>query len=159
MVSGRGAGDTVLMPLDPPETDLLLRFVSERDTPCPVCGYNLRAATAPRCCECGRALRLAVAVDEKVHLPWTLAVIACASTVFFSLMLAFQVRDGTIVTRLDWAMTLLSFGLSIAAVPLLLLRRAIVGWRPRWKWALAATACGLCLLVVGTVFFAIVFGA
>ena len=147
-----------VMPLVPTEPELLLQFVSERDTPCPVCGYNLRAATSPRCSECGRALLLAVAVDEKVHLPWTLAVIACASTVFFSLILAAQLQGGVIFTRWDWAMALISFGMSIAVIPLLLLRRAIIAWRPRRKWALAVTACALWLLAVGSVVVAIVAG-
>jgi hypothetical protein len=140
------------------EADLLLQFVAERDTQCPVCGYNLRAATLARCAECGRALRLMVAVEEKVHLPWTLALIACASTVFFSLMLAFQLQGGYIFTRLDWAVALASFGLSIAVIPLLLLRRAIIAWRPRWKWALAVAAGALWLLAVGGVLVAIVTG-
>ena len=140
------------------EADLLLQFVSERDTRCPVCGYNLRAATSARCAECGRALRLMVAVDEKVHLPWTLALIACASTVFFSLMLALQLHGGYIFTRVDWAIALTSFGLSIAVLPLLLMRRAIIAWRPRWKWALAITAGALWLVATGGVFVAIVTG-
>jgi hypothetical protein len=147
------------MPLVPTETDLLLQFVSERDAPCPVCGYNLRAATSARCTECGRALRLTVAVGEKVHLPWTLALIACASTVFFSLILGAQLHGGVIFTRWDWAMALICFGLSIAVIPLLLLRRAIIAWQPRWKWALAVTACALWLLAVGSVVVAIVAGA
>src|SRR5688572_21479023 len=100
------SGYSLVMPLAPTESDLLLQFVSERDTPCPVCGYNVRAATSARCPECGRALLLAVAVDEKVHLPWTLALIACASTVFFSLMLAFHLYSGTVFTPLDWAIAL-----------------------------------------------------
>ena len=140
------------------ETDLILQFVAERDTPCPVCGYNLRAATSSRCSECGRTVRLAVAVDERVHLPWTLAVIACASTVFFSLILTAQLHGGVIFTGWDWAMALISFGLSIAVIPLLFLRRAIIAWRPRWKWALAALACALWLLAVGSVVVAIVAG-
>ena len=146
------------MSLMPTETDLLVQFVSERDTPCPVCGYNLRAATSARCAECGRALQLMVAVDEKVHLPWTLAVIACASTVFFSLLLAYQLHSGVHLTRFDWAIALTSFGLSIAVIPLLLLRRAIIAWRRRWKWALAITAWALCLLVAVGVVIAIVTG-
>jgi hypothetical protein len=132
----------------PTETDLLLQFVSDRDTPCPVCGYNLRAATSPRCSECGRALQLMVAVAEKVHLPWSLAAIACASTVPFSVLLGFSLRGGWDFTRWDWAMALVFFGLSIAVIPLVLLRRAIIAWPPRWKWALAVTACALWSLAV-----------
>jgi hypothetical protein len=142
------------------ETDLILQFVAERDTPCPVCGYNLRAATSPRCSECGRALQLAVAVGERVHLPWTLAVIACASTVFFSLMFAFQLKDGLAnYTRMEWAIGLVCSVLTIAVIPLLLLRRTIITWRPRWKWALAATAGTLWLLAAGSIAVGIVTGA
>jgi hypothetical protein len=148
------------MPLVPTETDLLLQFLSERDTPCPVCGYNVRAATSARCPECGRALQLGVAVDERVHLPWTLAVIACASTVFFTLMFAFQLPDGLVnFTWSEWAIGLICSVLSIAVIPLLLLRRAIIAWRPRLKWALAATAGTLWLLAAGSIVVGIVTGA
>lgn len=48
---------------DPPRLspdDLLLRFLADREAPCPVCRYNLRSITVPRCPECGVPLQLQV---------------------------------------------------------------------------------------------------
>ena len=75
-------------------------------------------------------------------------------------MLAFRLRDGLVnFTWLELAMALICFVLSIAVIPLLLLRRAIIAWPPRWKWALAATAGTLWLLAAGSFVVLIVTGA
>ncbi len=42
------------------ETELLLRFLRERNHPCPKCGYDLRNLTRPVCPECGEELALSV---------------------------------------------------------------------------------------------------
>lgn len=46
------------------ETSLLLEFLQERDAPCPLCGYNLRNLTLPRCPECRHDLALAVGIRK-----------------------------------------------------------------------------------------------
>src|SRR5438045_2504229 len=43
---------------------LLRQFLSERDVPCPRCGYNLRNLGGNRCPECGDALALRVNLSE-----------------------------------------------------------------------------------------------
>ncbi len=40
--------------------DLLKEFLSERSTPCPSCGYDLRNLTGSSCPECGQRLQLSV---------------------------------------------------------------------------------------------------
>lgn len=55
-------------PRDDAETDLLLRFVHERDVRCPRCDYNLRNLTQPVCPECREELHLAVGQSRpKIH--------------------------------------------------------------------------------------------
>ncbi|MEM6552135.1 MAG: hypothetical protein AAF750_08405 [Planctomycetota bacterium] len=43
---------------------LLNQFLAQTDTPCPLCGYNLRALTSDACPECGEPLRLSVTLRE-----------------------------------------------------------------------------------------------
>ena len=48
---------------------LLLEYVRDRDVACPVCGYNVRNLTTPRCPECGEQLALHLApVEPKLGL-------------------------------------------------------------------------------------------
>ena len=45
----------------------LVRFLAERDVPCPGCTYNLRGLTSDRCPECNQPLTLSVRlVDPKM---------------------------------------------------------------------------------------------
>jgi hypothetical protein len=50
-------------PLDEPP-DQLVTFLTERDEPCPGCGYNLRGLTTDRCPECHQRLALRVGLAE-----------------------------------------------------------------------------------------------
>lgn len=45
----------------PIERGLLQQFLSERDAPCPSCGYNLRGVVGDRCPECAQPLSLSIA--------------------------------------------------------------------------------------------------
>jgi hypothetical protein len=53
----------------------LLRFLQERDQPCPRCGYNLRNLTTPACPECRESLRLTVGV-QRLRYEWLIAALA-----------------------------------------------------------------------------------
>ena len=44
--------------------DMLTTFLSDHDTECPGCGYNLRALTGTRCPECNQELVLRVGLAE-----------------------------------------------------------------------------------------------
>ena len=57
----------------------LTRFLSDRDEPCPGCGYNLRGLPGDRCPECNQALVLRVGLAEP-RMGWFLtAVIGAAA--------------------------------------------------------------------------------
>jgi hypothetical protein len=55
--------------------DMLLAFLREHDTPCPVCGYNLRALPRPVCPECRHELVLTVGAAGP-RIGWMLAALA-----------------------------------------------------------------------------------
>src|SRR5262245_24699543 len=55
--------------------DLLLEFLREHESPCPVCGYNLKALTRPICPECGQELVLTVGA-VRLRLGWLFAAVA-----------------------------------------------------------------------------------
>ena len=60
----------------PREAELLQAWLSSRDVPCPVCGYNLRSIEAANCPECGAKLDLRVgSTDLKIGL-WLVGVIS-----------------------------------------------------------------------------------
>lgn len=42
----------------------LIRFLENRDAPCPGCGYNLRGLTGTTCPECNQAIELRIALSE-----------------------------------------------------------------------------------------------
>lgn len=44
----------------------LIAFLSDRDEPCPACGYNLRGVEASQCPECGGPLRLSLARRQRL---------------------------------------------------------------------------------------------
>src|SRR5262245_5700142 len=67
--------------------ELLLEFLREHESPCPVCGYNLKALTKPMCPECGQELALTVGT-ARLRLGWLLAALAPG---FFSGICAFFV--------------------------------------------------------------------
>jgi hypothetical protein len=63
-------------PMDGPgEQDMLRLHLTERDTPCPGCGYNLRGLAGSVCPECAQEVRLAVALSEPRLGPYLGAVI------------------------------------------------------------------------------------
>ena len=62
------------------EDQHLLAYVRDRDVSCPLCGYNLRGLTVPRCPECGNAFRLSVGLAEPFLKAWiTCAAMTCLS--------------------------------------------------------------------------------
>jgi hypothetical protein len=54
--------------------DHLLQFLHGRDVVCPLCGYNLRDLTEPRCPECRQDLELTVGVT-RLRFGWLIVTI------------------------------------------------------------------------------------
>ncbi len=123
---------------------MLLDFLREHDSPCPLCGYNLRAVTRPICPECGQELVLTVGAT-RLGLGWLLAAVAPG---FFSGIAAFFVLipivgrlvfgDGRMSPALNaldifgWSSGLFAIFIAVKRVRFLAQPRA----RQRW-WALA----------------------
>ena len=59
------------------DTGRLADFLQDRDTPCPLCGYNLRNLTDNVCPECRHELRLTVGVTTPRFLWFLLAMTPC----------------------------------------------------------------------------------
>jgi hypothetical protein len=56
------------------EGAIVLEWVRGRDVECPLCGYNLRDLSEPRCPECRKALTLAVSLRE-MRIGWFLVTV------------------------------------------------------------------------------------
>jgi hypothetical protein len=74
----------------------LLDFLRDRDVACPLCRYNLRALTSPRCPECGRELRLTIGLVEPRQGAWLTGQIALTAAAGMGLMMiiVFAVNGG-----------------------------------------------------------------
>ena len=70
---------------------MLTKFVASRDTPCPVCGYNLRGLQGNRCPECGRRLVLAVGTTEPRLAAFIAGLVGLSSGLGFSALLLIYV--------------------------------------------------------------------
>ena len=46
------------------DAELLKAYLADRQEPCPLCGYELRALTGSTCPECGSTLRLRVGLEH-----------------------------------------------------------------------------------------------
>jgi hypothetical protein len=113
--------------------DQLLVFVRDRDAACPLCGYNLRALTVPRCPECGQALKLTVALAE----PFLKAWITCTAATCLSagagvlILIVLMAGGGTPNFSSTWqALNFFSFPAMIPIAAILLLgRRRFLRWK------------------------------
>ena len=94
--------------------EMLLDFLREHESPCPLCGYNLKALTRPICPECGQELMLTVGA-ARVRLGWLMAAVAPG---FFSGIAAFFLLVPIVVPPM--------FG--NARIPLTLIGTDLFGW-------------------------------
>ena len=135
---------------------LLTEFLATRSATCPLCGYNLRGLTSPRCPECGRRLRLSVGLTEPYLGAWVLlAAATCAAAgtgVFFTLMVltnGWPTGGGSEMERFFLSAALLYFMFSIpVAAAVLVARRPILRLKTDWQWTIAwffvaATCCAM----------------
>ncbi len=135
---------------------LLLQFLSDRDVACPLCGYNLRGLTSPRCPECGRELQLAVGLTEPYLRAWVaLVVVAAASAGIGLLFLGVFIRYGW-PGGWPWRISdfiFLYFVLTIpcCVLPIIWRRRFLRLRRKSQRW-FAVTAVVVCAVAFGMLF-------
>lgn len=140
--------------MDPDHTPRDERFLTEwladRDQPCPVCGYNLRSCSLPKCPECGVPIRVSVTSEDPSPGGWLLAVISCTlaagfdligSLIFVSMVTYFSIAEtvpppSARLMLIAMLASMLVPGV-LCAVGLILLLRKRRTWRrliPRSRW-------------------------
>jgi hypothetical protein len=138
---------------DPSDQELLLSFLRGRDVECPLCRYNLRDLSSPRCPECGRELRLTVGMLQPYMSAWvTLAITLCASGAIGLLFLLLVIRNGLPAWDAEHRTALnVAYWFHVAMIPLAL---AAVIWRRRFmrvarreQWFAAILALVACALM------------
>lgn len=134
-------------------------FLSARDTPCPRCGYNLRAIESRHCPECAARLDLLVGSPDLRLRPWITALIGTSIPAGFAALfsagaIVTAVVDGFSgpaernATLLFWAATLGAWGLVVLIIRG---RTAFVQRRLRSQWILAVGSTLLSAIVVAGV--------
>jgi len=83
------------------DTTMLVQFLHDRDVECPVCKYNLRMLTTPRCPECGTQIKLTIGAE--VNRAWIITIIPLwmamlPGVIFFSIALI-EISQGHMVFR------------------------------------------------------------
>ena len=120
------------------ETELLQAWLSSRDVPCPICGYNLRSIEAANCPECGAKLDLRVgSTDLRIGL-WLVGVISLTFPLgFMGLFMIIYVLPLVLSGAGRGATLLLSIYVAIPTVIsvwyVLLLWRLIRGRKKFWS--------------------------
>jgi hypothetical protein len=131
-------------PPQPPTNDdrLLAAYLTDRDARCPICLYNLRGLTSPRCPECGHALRLTVGAVDPTSLAWiTIVAVLWAAGGIGGVLIYFSIREG-IPIHMFWAWWQFAcFYAIMACAPLallaLFLRRPFQKLPKKTQWRIA----------------------
>ncbi len=134
----------------PSHSVVLREFLSDRDAPCPACGYNLRGLTGDRCPECSELLELRVGLVHAKLASFIATLVALAAGAGFSGLLLlyffFVILTRGRNMRQEWAFLLSTGGGLVVEGGLLLL---LIAWRPRLgrrgpgvRWSIAG-ACWL----------------
>lgn len=95
---------------------MLREFVSTRDAPCPVCGYNLRGLLGTRCPECGRRLMLAVGTTEPRLGSFITGMVGLSSGLGFSALLLMYIVFQRFIARTGFSPSGLEVSLLLAGV-------------------------------------------
>ncbi|MCZ6736301.1 MAG: hypothetical protein O7C65_10990 [Planctomycetota bacterium] len=119
---------------DQSEAELLKVLLAERDLPCPVCGYNLRAISSTNCPECGAKLDLRVGSTDLKLGPWLAALLVIGLPLGFLagvaiICLAVGIVDNDL-EGLTFAGGLLIPTIIMAGILVILIRRR----RSIWRW-------------------------
>jgi DNA-directed RNA polymerase subunit RPC12/RpoP len=149
--------------MDRPDTEFhdddmsLIGYLKTRDVKCPLCGYNLRGLTSPRCPECGKELQLTVGLVEPRQGAWVMGMIALSIAAGFGCLVL------VVITQRGWPNTNrgvdprlfnLSLGYFLLAWILLPLfamqRRRFLRWSQatQWRWAIILASSTLIAFAV-----------
>jgi len=145
-------------PWIPSEEQYLFLFLKDRDVFCPLCNYNLRNLTVPRCPECGRDVRLAIGLTEPFMRWWIAlccAVVASAGIgALFWMLLARGgwPREGFALFQVAFVYLLAS---PLLAAPVLIYRRTLLKW-PRSAQRLLAIIAIVVSVAAVIIFFAMI---
>ena len=135
-----------MLPTD--ETELLLHYLRSHDAVCPLCKYNLRNLTVPRCPECGRAIKIAVGLVEQVLWPYVTLLVGLLLPAGMGLLVwVFAIIEGLrFYERQHGIDLLLTLCLQASVFPAVLgvvFRRRFLKFKPRVQVALALSASAI----------------
>ena len=143
------------------EAQLLKLLLADRDIPCPVCGYNLRAISSTNCPECGAKLDLRVSSTDLKLGPWLAALLAVGLPLGFLAGAAFLGLTFGIVENnledLTFAGGLLIPAIFMAGILVILIRRRRSIWCwPRWLQVLLPVLLLITSVVITVVVLAVI---
>ena len=122
------------------ESKFLLEYLRDRDVNCPLCGYNLRNLTSPRCPECGQIVKITVALAEPYLKAWILLMATtCAGSGIGVLLMMLAISKGNIEKDL-FEVCITSWGMIPMAALSLALRRRFLRARKEAQWIFAGGA-------------------
>ncbi len=133
---------------------ILLDWLKDRDAACPLCAYNIRGLTTPRCPECGQVLRLSVSLAEPYLKAWVALIAgllppAGVGMIFIFLFCYEFARNGfRIFAHMDFSDVFSGPGFAlvhvVSCVPLsiaaIFLRRRFLRWSRTIQLSCAAAA-------------------
>ena len=131
----------VTRPLVDPTRPLLLDFLADHDASCPVCGYNLRGISTPRCPECGRTVHFEVVPAESHLRAWVALAATTCSAAGLGLYLVADSLGGPMPHWATW-FSFAWFGANVLLAPIILAgRKAFSGLdKSTQNWAVVASA-------------------
>ena len=124
----------------------LLEFLRDRDAFCPVCRYNLRGLTVPRCPECGRELRLSVGATEPFLRAWIMVAVATCAAAGVGVLFAFLLTTAgwpagsSVSEQIMRALVLFFIATIPAALGVLATRRRFLKLPKAVQWKIAVSA-------------------
>ncbi len=136
------------------DTGRLVEFLQDRDTPCPLCGYNLRNLTDDVCPECSQNLCLTIGVHN-VRFGWFLATVTpslfsgIAAVLILIFILAALVTGAGLAPPVILILALFGFASGVVALVLIIRRHRFIQLRPRVQriWAIMAFGIHATLLL------------
>ncbi len=141
--------------------EFLQQFLAERDLPCPLCGYNLRALRTDVCPECGSEVQVTVGLTEPRMGAFVAGVAGLAAGLGFNGLMLLWVGWMVIERRggppLDqvWPLPIGAIVTGVALMFWLRRRRAIRLMSVQKRWVLAV-GCYVLSLAAAVMFFAVV---